>query len=69
MSYEDSLLTEAAITTALASPQEVTVDGNTVRQHSLKDLINLAKYQNSKNTPSSARRGLRFTQLIPGSTL
>jgi len=54
------------IAESAAQPAEVEVDGQKVRQHSIKDQIALAKYANQA---TSNGRGFRVTKLRPsGST-
>lgn len=59
----------AAMETAAASPQSVTVDGQTVSQVPIKDRIELAKFKQSQSAaadPAAAIRGMSFKLVPPG---
>lgn len=58
----------AALVTSASGPAEATVDGATVRQQPIRDLIEADRYLRSKCAASGPNFGLRFTKLIaPGS--
>lgn len=64
---ESPLLPDDQITQAAAEPKQVTVDGVTVVQHSLQDLIAADQYLKGQKAAKSPSRGLRFTKLVaPG---
>lgn len=46
-------------------PADVTVDGNRVVQHSLKDQIEVYRFAASVNASSKNHRGMRFTKIVP----
>lgn len=73
MACEDAEVVEAllssAISTALSSPKKVTGDAGSVEMQSISDLIALSKYQSTRCYSSTARRGIRVTVLVPGSTV
>lgn len=48
-----------------AKPAEVTIDGQTVKQHSLPDQIEAAKFQAGKAAVKKPCRGLRFVRISP----
>lgn len=62
-----------AMETNAAGPAKVTVDGESVEQHSLKDLIEADRYLASRtavtSTAANTRRGLRFNKLTPPGTV
>lgn len=55
------------IEAAAADPKKATVDGTTVEAHSLKDLVEAAKFLNSAGSTAVSRpnRGIRITKLVP----
>ena len=59
----------ANIQTAASSPAEASVDGTTVKQRPISELIEADRYLASKTAASSKFRGLRFNTITPpGST-
>lgn len=65
MACDDSAAASAALAAAAAGPAEVSVDGQTVRQQPLRDLIEYDRYLAARC--AARRRGLpvRFVQLKP----
>lgn len=58
---------EDPVALAASEPRQVTVDGVSVQQHSLTDLIAADKYLKGQAAAKSPSRGLRFTKLVrPG---
>ncbi len=53
--------------TALA-PKSAEVDGQKVEQHSIRDLIEAAKFAASARVAKSGRLGIRIAKMIPGGT-
>jgi hypothetical protein len=51
----------------LAAPQSATVDGRSATNRSVADFIALKKWEAEQAATPNAGRGLRFTQLVPGS--
>lgn len=56
--------TEAVEQVALG-PKAVSVDGRSVQEHSIPDLIQAAKFAQAQATTSKPHRGMRFTKLVP----
>jgi hypothetical protein len=56
---------EAAIETAAENPQSASVDGVTVTQRSLSELIEADKYLQAKKAARRKNRGLRYTKIVP----
>jgi len=57
------------IQTAASSPAEASVDGTTVKQRPISELIEADRYLASKTAASNKFRGLRFNTITPpGST-
>ncbi len=55
------------IETAATEPSSATIDGNTVTQRRIKDVIEADRYLASKTAGSRAHLGLRFTKVVaPG---
>src|SRR3954465_11054050 len=54
-----------ALLAALSGPAEVSVDGMTTKQQSLRDLIEANKYLAAKCAGRGPRRGLKFSKMIP----
>lgn len=52
---------DAALRENAAGPAKVTVDGQTVEQHSIADQIELDRYVNSKAAMVRVNRGLRLS--------
>lgn len=57
---------EDAIKEALANPASVSVDGQTVSQHNLKDLIEVDQYLEAKKQRKSSSVGIKICKLIRG---
>lgn len=57
---------EDAIKEALANPASVSVDGQSVSQHNLKDLIEVDQYLESKKQGKSNKLGIRVCKMIRG---
>lgn len=55
-----AILRDAAMDEHAAEPKSVTVDGVTVANHSLPDLVALDKHQRAT---CAAKRGIKFTKL------
>ena len=47
-----------------ASPSEVSVDGQTVRQHALKDQVDADRHLSSKQA-TKKKLGVRMTKVVP----
>ncbi len=69
MACENSDESTAALVTAMAGPMKVKGDAGEVEQYPLSDRIAADKYLAGKCATTSARRGLRFTRLIPEGTV
>lgn len=65
MACEESTAATDALNLALGGPAEVSGDAGSVKQHSLSDLIAADKYLAARCATTKARRGLRFTKLVP----
>ncbi len=50
---------------AAAGPQQVTVDGQTVQQRPLDELIEADRYLASKTAATKTHQGLRFAKIVP----
>ena len=59
---DESAAVGSLIADRMAEPKSVTVDGVSVSQHSLSELIALEKHNAAK---CAARRGIRFQKIIP----
>lgn len=58
-----------AIRENATGPAEVTIDGQTVKQHSLKDQIEADRHLTTGQAADHPRRGIRFSKLVsPGAT-
>ena len=57
---------EDAIKEALANPASVSVDGQSVSQHNLKDLIEVDKYLEAKKQGRSNKLGIRVSKMVRG---
>lgn len=68
MPCEDATDASAILTAALAGPKRVRGDAGEVEQYDLKDLIEAHRYISGQCASTGARRGIRFTKLIPGGT-
>jgi hypothetical protein len=55
----------AALAAAVLGPKRVKGDAGEVEQFSMDELIAAEKYLKSLDAGSKARRGLRFTKLLP----
>lgn len=64
----DPEVTDQQIADAAATPASVAVDGVSVTNRSLKDLMD-AQDNLAQRNATSPRRGLQFTKLIPGSAV
>ncbi len=65
MSIESDAAADA-LNAALLGPKRVQGDAGEVEMHGIKDLIMVHRYLVSKDSAiSGARRGIRFTKLIP----
>jgi hypothetical protein len=56
---------ENTIETAAENPQSASVDGVTVTQRSLSELIEADKYLQAKKASRRKNRGLRYTRIVP----
>lgn len=58
---------QEAIESAALAPKKVAVDGQSVEEHSIRDLIEADRYLAAKRAAANSRPhfGLRFTKLIP----
>jgi hypothetical protein len=56
---------ESTIETAAENPQSASVDGVTVTQRSLSELIEADKYLQAKKASRRKNRGLRYTRIVP----
>jgi hypothetical protein len=56
---------EAAIETAAENPQSANVDGVSVTQRSISELIEADKYLEAKKAARRKNRGLRYTKIVP----
>ena len=63
---ESPLLDDDQIVVAANEAKQVVVDGVSMTQHSLTDLIAADKYLKGQAAAKSPSRGLRFTRLVPG---
>lgn len=57
---------EKLIQDAVNNPASVSIDGQTVSQHNLKDLIEADKYLESKKASRSNRLGIRIFKMQRG---
>ncbi len=67
--HTDPLTSETipqAIIDAANAPAEATVDGESVKSHSIKDLIEADRYLASKNATASPRKSIRISGLAMG---
>ena len=69
MPCDDADAATEALNAALLGPKRVSSDAGEVEQHSVKDLIEAAKFLSGQCAASSTRRGLRITKLIPEGTV
>lgn len=60
---------ESTIESVATNPASVSVDGQTVQAHNLKDLIEADRYLTQKTAAANANQqrpgGIRFTKLLP----
>lgn len=56
---------ETTIENAAENPQSASVDGVTVTQRSLSELIEADKYLQAKKASRRKNRGLRYTRIVP----
>lgn len=68
MACEQAESATDALELALSGPAKTAVDGAVVEQHKLTDLVAADRYMASRCATTKARRGLRFTKLIPPGT-
>lgn len=61
-------VTDQQIADAAATPATVSVDGVSVTNRPVKDLID-AQERVAQSRATSPRRGLQFTKLVPGSAV
>lgn len=61
----DSDAIEDALDAALAGPKSVSVDGQSVEQHKIGDLIDGLRYATGATGVGRNHRGLRITKLVP----
>ena len=52
-----------------SAPAEASVDGQSVKQHSLRDQINVDRYLASKRASRSKGFGLKLAKISPGGTV
>jgi hypothetical protein len=65
MPCDDSVAVSAALSAALQGPARVSSDAGEVEQFPIGDLIKADQYVAAKCAAGKARRGLRFTRLVP----
>lgn len=56
---------EAAVEQAALGPKRVTIDGETVEQFSIDELIKAANFAKSQTAAGKDKFGLRFQKLVP----
>lgn len=56
---------EAAIETAAEKPVSASVDGVTITQRPIADLIAADRYLSAKRAARKRSRGIRLTQIVP----
>lgn len=56
---------ESTIETAAEKPVSMSVDGVTVTQRPIADLIAADRYLSAKKASRHKSRGIRFTQIVP----
>lgn len=56
---------DQAIMDNAAGPAKASVDGQSVEQHSLRDLIEADRYLASKAAAQRNDRGIRFSRIVP----
>lgn len=54
---------------AAAKPKQITIDGNTVSQHSLKELIDADRYLRQQTASDQGKRPFTLFKLRPGSAV
>lgn len=69
MSTQNDPENPTALETALSKPKSVTVDGQTVTQHSIDDQIKAEQHQAAKQSTKQPGFGLRFARMRPGSAV
>lgn len=57
---------EETIAANLVKPKMGTVDGQTFQQHSIPDQIAAAQFLSNKGVGKKKRKGIAFSQYIPG---
>jgi hypothetical protein len=60
-------ITDQQIADAAATPQSVSVDGVTVTNRSVEELISAQERLANQQRATKPRRGVLFTRIIPGS--
>ena len=65
----ESTTTTTATGESNLGPKKVTVDGQTVEQHSLKDLIEADRYCRAQANASSLTAGIRFGKVNNGAAV
>jgi hypothetical protein len=60
-------ITDQQIADAAATPQSVSVDGVTVTNRSVEELISAQERLANQQNATKPRRGVLFTRIIPGS--
>lgn len=65
---ENAAAVANALAANLAGPRRVRGDAGEVEQHSVRELIEAAKYLASQDAATKPGRGIRFTKLLPGGT-
>lgn len=63
---EEKLDMDSVLTQAVNNPQSASVDGQSVTQHNLKDLIEFDKYMEAKKSSRSKKLGIRLFKVQRG---
>lgn len=58
-----------AIDSSAQGPRQVTADGMSINQHSLKDLIEADRYLESRATARASGLGIKRLKISPGGTI
>lgn len=61
----DSLSDDEALREAANQPAKVSVDGQSVEQHALKDRIEADRYFASKDAAKKPGLGIKFAKIVP----
>lgn len=56
---------ESAVEQAALGPKRVTIDGETVEQYTIDELIKAANFADGQTAKTKPAFGLRFTKLVP----